>query len=140
MSHSNVDISCSVRSDVRPDPVFFAKAQDVLQRLDAVRHTGDSMHPTKFELEAQKALLRHAIQYGVTFQLNDDHWGRTGYLLLTLFEVGKASMEIDGKRFHFAELIKEDWWVSDEQLGGHGGFLYRDSDGNVIYKRGTRIG
>lgn len=103
-----VETSCSVHSEVRPDPVFFAAAQDLLQELEKARHIGDSMHENKFELEAQRALLRHAIRYRVNFRLNDNHWSRTGYVLLNLFEHGKATMQVDQRRFHFTEVTKED--------------------------------
>ncbi len=132
-----VEVSCSVHSEVRPDPVFFAAAQDLLQELEKARHIGDSKHANKFELEAQRALFRHAIRYRVNFRLNDDHWGRTGFVLLSLFEHAKATMQIDQRRFHFTEVTKEDWIGSNEPLAGYGGFLYRDSTGNVIYKIGT---
>ena len=132
-----VEVSCLVRSEVPPDPVFFAAAQDLLPELEKTPHIGDSMHANKFELEAQKALLRHVIRYRVNFRLNDDHWGRTGFVLLALFERGKATMQVGQRRFHFTELTKEDWIGSNEPLAGYGGFLYRDSTGNVIYKIGT---
>ncbi len=134
-----LEVSCSVESGVSPEPVFFTTAQDLLRGLEGARHIGDSSHPNKFELEAQRALLRHAIRNRVEFRLHDDHWGRTGYVLLSLFEEGKATMQINGKTYRFSELTKEDWREGTDPLASHGGFLYRDSAGVVIYKKWTWI-
>ncbi len=136
---NEVEVSCSVHSDVEPDPVLFAAAPDLLQELEKTRGIGDSTHANRFELEAQRALVRHALRYRINFRLNDDHWGCTGSVLLRLFEQGKATMQVDQRRFQFSELKKEDWSVVHGRRARCGGFLYRDSTGNVVYKLGTWI-
>jgi hypothetical protein len=135
--NDSVEISCPVHSDVAPAPIFFTSAQELLPRLESEHHIGDSRHANKFELQAQRALVRHALLYHVAFRLNDDHWGRTGYVLIKMFEEGKATMQINDKKFHFSDLAKEDWIGSSEPLASYGGFLYRDSTGTVVYKRRT---
>lgn len=134
-----VGVSCTVRSDVNPHPTFFTSAQALLKALEETRHIGDSMHANKYELEAQRALLRHCVRYRTKFRLNDDHWGRTGYALLKLFEEGQATMKIGERAFVFTELTKEEWREGDDPLASHGGFLYRDSSGVLIFKRHTWV-
>ena len=114
----------------QPWAIFVASAHNVLKELEQVRHIGDANHPTNFELEAQKALVRHAIRHHHGIRLNDDHWGYTGKLFLKLFEEGRAAMRGRSRTFRFGDLIKETW-----QEGFHGGFLYRDLEGVVVYKR-----
>jgi hypothetical protein len=137
--NATVEVSCSVHSDVSPTPLFFTSAQDLLEELEKARHIGGPTHANKFELEAQRALARHAIQYRVNLRFNDDHWGRTGYALLTLFEQGKATMQLDNRRFRFSEVSKENWIEGTAPLASYGGFLYRDSEGVVIFKTQTWI-
>ncbi|HEX5221077.1 MAG TPA: hypothetical protein VFZ59_16050 [Verrucomicrobiae bacterium] len=134
-----VEISCVVLSDVTPHPTFFTSAQSLLKALEEVRHIGDSMHANKYELEAQRAILRHCVRYRTNFRLNDDHWGRTGYTLLKLFEEGQAAMKIGERIISFTELTKEEWREGVDPLASHGGFLYRDSAGTLIYKRNTWV-
>jgi hypothetical protein len=117
--------------------VFFTTAQELLQALEGARHVGDSEHPNKLELEAQRSLLRHAIRNRVKFRLHDDQWGRTGYVLLSLFEKDKATMKLDSRTYRFSELTKEEWREGTDPLGSRGGFLYRESSGLVVYKRWT---
>ena len=134
------EVSCSVRGYRTSRVTFYASAQDLLEVLDQTRHFGDSSHPNKFELEAQRALLRHVVRHRVDgFALHDDHWGRTSSVLERLFEQNKAYMEADGKRFTFAELTKEEWSDVTAPLAGEGGFLYRDARGTVIFKQMTWV-
>jgi hypothetical protein len=128
-----------VKSDFNPEPVFSASAQDLLEGLEATRSIGGATHPNKLELEAQRALVRHAIRNHVPFKLHDDHWGRTGYVLIGLFERGKATMEVDGRSYRFSDVTKEDWREGTHPLASQGGFLYRDSAGAVLFKRWTWI-
>jgi len=133
-----LEVSCPVKSDTGPDVTFHASAQDLLEALTKIGHVGDSSHANKLEVEAQKGLLNHAIRYRCRgFQLHDDHWGRTGYALLNLFEAHKATIQVEGKRLTFAEVTREDWKEGTDSLAMHGGHLYRDASGAVIYKRGT---
>jgi len=133
-----IEVSCPVKSDIGPAVTFYASAQDLLEALGQIGHIGDSTHANKLEVEAQKGLLNHVIQYrNRQFQLHDDHWGRTGYALLNLFEDHKATIQVEGKRLTFAEVTKEDWKEGTDFLAMHGGHLYRDANGAVIYKRGT---
>jgi len=134
-----LEVSCSASSEVAPEPVFFVSAQDLLHELEQRRHIGDSGHANRFELEAQKALLRHAIRYRVQFRLHDDHWGATGWALLNLFEEGKATMHLDDRTFQFADVCKEEWRVGTNPLGSRGGFCYRDRTGTIVFKRWTWI-
>ncbi|HEY1123166.1 MAG TPA: hypothetical protein VGE67_16250 [Haloferula sp.] len=133
-----LEVACPVESDTGSPVTFHASAQDLLEALDKIGHVGDSTHPNKLEVEAQKGLLHHVIRYrNRDFQLHDDHWGRTGYALINLFESHKATIEVEGKRHTFADLTKEEWKEGTDSLAMHGGFLYRDASGTVIYKRGT---
>lgn len=132
-----LQLTCSVRSDVNPEPLFSALAQDILVGLEAAQPIGDASHPNTLELEAQRALVRHAIRHGVPFKLHDDHWRRTGYVLVELFDRGKATMEVEGKRFRVSDVTKEDWREGTHPMRSCGGFLYRDSSGIVLFKRWT---
>jgi len=135
-----LEISCNVSHQAGPPVTFRTTTQDLLEALNQTRHFGDSSHPNKFELEAQRALLRHVVRHRVnSFALHDDHWGRTSGVLERLFEQNKASMEADGKRFTFAELTKEEWSDVIHPLAGEGGFLYRDASGTVIFKQMTWV-
>jgi hypothetical protein len=134
-----LEVSCSALSEVEPEPVFYLSAQDFLRELENSRHIGDSEHANRYELDAQKALLRHAIRYRVSMRLHDDHWGRTGWLLLKLFEGGRASMELGSRRIQFSQLTKEEWREGTEPLASQGGFHYRDAEGTVVFRRWTWI-
>lgn len=134
-----VQVSCSLDSGVDTTVLFLATAQDLLRVLEETRHIGDSSHPNRLELEAQRAILAHAIRHHVEFRLHDDHWGKTSYAFVVLFEDGKASMESCGTPYQFSDLTKEDWRVGSDPLASHGGFLYRNALGNVIFKMFTWI-
>lgn len=129
-----ITVSCEISSMLRSDVVVSALAQDLLAMLEETRHIGDSKHPNKLELEAQKGLLRHCIRVKVGFRLHDDHWGRTGWALLRLFEQGKASLGVDDFSFQFSEMVKEEWQEGDDSLAMQGGFSYKTSDGDAVFK------
>lgn len=132
-------VSCEIEASGGSRMVFFAIAQELLRRLEGVRHVGDDSHPNKIELEAQRALLRHAIRYHVKIRLNDDHWAQTSSLLTRLFEEGLATMQIGDRGYRFSEITKEEWREGTQPLAMNGGFLYRDVNGNEIYRRMTWI-
>jgi hypothetical protein len=92
------------------------------------------MHPNKFELEAQRALLRHAIRHRAEFRLQDDHWGRTMWALLKLFEQNEAQIVSGDRCYTIADVEKENWREGTDPMMSHGGILYRDQMGKVIYK------
>ena len=127
-------VSCSIDSGIDSSITVVTTAQKLLKVLDETRHIGDSKHPNKFELEAQRALLRHAIRNRAEFRLNDDHWGRTKWALLTIFDEGEAEFECGDARYKISDVKKEDWREGDEPMMSHGGILYRNSSGDVIYK------
>jgi len=128
-----------VRSMEGDSPVIHVNAEVLRDNLEQIRHFGDSMHANKFEMEAQRALVRHAIRYRVAFELHDDHWGRTGFALVALFEEGLATLETGGLRYKFLELSKESWVEGTDPMAQQGGFLYRDPDGKIILKMWTWI-
>jgi hypothetical protein len=132
-----VNVRCRLSAETGPEVVFLSTAQDLLQQLERMGHVGGPTHPNRLEVEAQCALLRHAMQHRAVFLLNDDHWGRTGYAALALFERSEATVTIDGADYSFSELTKEEWEEGMGPLSGHGGFLYRNNDGVVVYKRST---
>jgi len=134
---THLEVSCAVPSDVSPEPVFHTTARDLLEALRSTQPVGGSTYPTNQELFSQLALLEHAILYRVQVRLHDDRWGRTGCALLHLFEEEKATMTIGSRRLRFSEVSKETWTQESGPLRSHGGFLYRDSDGNVVHKCGT---
>jgi hypothetical protein len=134
-----VKASCFVSSSLGTDVLFITCAQDLLTILEGTRHIGDSSHPNKVELDAQRALLRHAIRHRVDFHLHDDHWGRTGFALVRMFEDGSATLRVDGKDYHWADVIKEEWSDVRGPLVGEGGFLYRDLAETMIYKTMTWV-
>jgi hypothetical protein len=138
-SKAPLEVSCRVHSDVPTEAVFIAAAKDLLKRLDQVPHIGVSPHPAILVLETQRDLLRHAIRFGIPIRLNEDNWRRTGFQLTGLFEEGKATLCVGENRFQFSDISKEDWEVVHGPLCGHGGFLYRDADGRVIFKTQTWI-
>lgn len=134
-----LQVSCTLDSGVGGEVVLETTAQDLLKLLDETRHIGDSSHPNRLELEAQRSLLRHAIRNRVKIRLQDDHWGRTGIALVRLFEDGKATIQSCGNTLQFANLVKENWRFGTNPLGSHGGFLYRDPSGNIVFKTVTWI-
>lgn len=119
-----LEVSCGISSLLDPQPILFALAQDVSARLEVTRHFGGSKHANKFEMEAQRALLRHCLRYRVSFRLNNDHWGTTGSVFVTLFEEGKAEMEVAGVRYRYSQLKKQEWKEGDHPLAMEGGFSY----------------
>ena len=119
--------------------MFSALAGELLEGLEAARPVGGATHPNALELEAQRALVRHAIHHGTRFKLQDDHWGRTGYVFVTLFEQGQATMDINGRNFRFSDVAKENWMEGTQPFASRGGFLYRDAGGVVLFRRRTWI-
>jgi hypothetical protein len=134
-----LEVTCEVSSLVGPAPLFIVSAQKLLAVLEETRHIGDSVHPNRLELEAQRALLRHAIRHRAKFHLRDDHWGRTGFALLKMFEAGDAEIEVGGKRFRFENLTKVDWREGTHPLASHGGFEYHAFSGEMIFKITTWV-
>jgi hypothetical protein len=133
-----VEVSCRVFPEsnlapFEPDAIFFVTAEILQQKLEGAHHVGDAQHPNKLELETQRALVRHAAQHGVGIRLNDDIWRRTSYALIDLFEEGSARMLVDGKRFGFSDVVREEWSDGSQR----GGFLYKNVGGSVIFKRET---
>lgn len=129
-----VIVSCEISSKFTPQLVIFTEAQVLLEVLDQTRHIGDSRHPNKFEIEAQRALLRHFIRVNHDLRLHDDHWGRTGWALLSLFEQGRATIEFEKHRYEFSKVTKVEWQEGDHPLGMEGGFSYVTSEGTTIFK------
>jgi hypothetical protein len=105
-----------------------------LEELEATRRRFE-----RPELEGQRARLRRAIRRRAPFKLHDDPFGLTSYAFVKLFEQGRATMKLGGKNFRFSDLTKEDWREGTAPRAFYGGFLYRDSAGAVIFKRGTWI-
>jgi hypothetical protein len=135
-----LEVSCYVKSDSGVDakPIFFIAAEKLLEELLKIGYIGTSEHANRFEVEAQCALLRHAIHHKVKFQLHDDHWARTSCAVIKLFENGIGRMELNGKSYIFSDVVKEEWQEGDEPLGSRGGFLYKDAE-EVVLKRWTWI-
>ncbi len=129
-----VVLSCEISSMFDVNPVIFVVAQDLLPILEETRHIGDSNHPNKFEMEAQRALVKHVIRHNVNFRLNNDHWGRTGWAFVKLFENGKGEIEFSGKRYRFDQLRKEDWQEGHDSLAMQGGFTYSSNDGQILFR------
>ncbi len=129
-----VIVSCEICSKYTPRLLIITEARSLLEVLDHTRHVGDSSHPNNFEMEAQRALLRHFIRVHHDFRLHDDHWGRTGWALLNLFEQGKATIEVEQKKYLFSDVTKAEWQEGDHPLGMEGGFSYVSSDGTTIFK------
>ncbi len=138
-SKEPVSVSCEVSSKYSGRTVIHTSAQVLLAELEETRHIGDSMHPNKFELEAQRALLRHFIRVHHDFRLHVDHWGRTGWALLKLFEQGRATLECEQARYQFSDLTKTEWQEGDHPLGMQGGFSYLDENGTIVFKTMTWI-
>jgi len=133
-------VSCSVSSLVDPDPTFHVLASALLKGLEKTRHIGDAKHPNRFELDAQRALVRHVTENPrSSIRFHDDNWQRTGFVILDLFEQGEGKLEARGRKYAFAELRKEDWREEPGPLAGHGGFLYRTETGDVIFKIQTWV-
>lgn len=129
-----VKVLCLIDSGGAADVTVQTTAQALLAELEKIRHIGDSMHPNKFEMDAQKALLRHAIRHRIEIRLHDDHWGRTMWALLKLFEEGQAQLLLGDSTYGFSDLIKEDWKEGTKPLMSHGGILYRNEMGEVLFK------
>ena len=132
-----IAITCRIYSDSGEALEVILPANVLLEKLATTRHIGDSEHANRYELEAQRALVRHAIRYRVSWTLRDDHWHRTSYACLELFERGQASLLVADRSFSFHEVRKEEWREGTGSLASHGGFLYRDSAGAVLFKRST---
>jgi hypothetical protein len=114
-----------------------ALASDVLDLLEKTRHVGDSKHANFYEIEAQKALVRHSIRYAINFRLHDDHWGRTGWVMLALFEMCKAKItNIEEEGIEFLQVEKADWRQGTDPLGSCGGFQYSYKS-KLIFKINT---
>ena len=134
-----LEVTCSIRSMVEPGPLVSATAQHLLEALAKTKPVGDASHPNHQELEAQRALLRHAItKRPRNFRLHDDHWHRTGHALLRLFEEGRATMLLHDHRYLFPDVVKAEWQEEGtDSLAVHGGFTYSAKDGTLLFKTVT---
>ncbi|WP_265594276.1 hypothetical protein [Haloferula sp. BvORR071] len=135
-----LQVSCVVESLHGSTPRFFATPEDLIGALEKVGSIGGDDHPNRYEVEAQLALLRHVIRVrNRNFCLNNDHWNRTGWALLTLFEQGQADFQAEaiGPRYRFADLTKENWTRGTEPLAQQGGFSYRTADGMLVFSIST---
>jgi hypothetical protein len=120
------------------DEVTFAMpAPEFLKQLEKTKHTGGADHPNRLELEAQRALIRHAIENKLNRRLNDDLWHETSGAAAQLFEMGVGLLLTPDQAFKFSDLKKKKWTEGTEPLMQRGGFLYKTSDGTEIYSRLT---
>ncbi|MGJ8640576.1 MAG: hypothetical protein ACSHYA_14400 [Opitutaceae bacterium] len=133
----HTDVFCKIDSGISAPIVIRMKARNFQPVIEKVKHIGDSGHANKVEMEAQRALVAHAIRHGVNFELYNDHWGRTGYSLIDQFEKGNAWIEQEEQKIYFSELKKEKWSERDHPMAKHGGFLYKNAQGDVIFKKHT---
>lgn len=132
-------ITCRLHSDSGEALELNLPAGVLLEKLNSIPHVGGAEHANRYELEAQRALIRHALQHRLPWTLRDDHWGRTGYACLELFEQNQGTLVVADRSFAFAELRKEDWREGTASRASRGGFLYRDAAGVVLFKRRTWI-
>ena len=119
-----------------PEVIGFTHPHYLLAKLQQAIPS-PAFPPSKFELEAQKALVEHALRHGVNFKLHNDHSNLTMGAFMELFEEDHAAVEINGQRHLFADLVKEEWSDESSSLRNEGGFLYRDASGRVIFKYST---
>ena len=131
-----LEVTCGIRSLVEPRPLITTTAQHLLEALARTKPVGDASHPNHQELEAQRALLRHAIvNRPRNFRLHDDHWHRTGSALLDLFEKGRATMLLHDHRYLCSDIVKSEWQdEGTDSLNMHGGFTYSSKDGTLLFK------
>lgn len=128
-----IPVSCVVDSLAYPDPTFHTTAQVLLDELENTAHSGDDEHPNRYEMEAQRALLRHAISQCAVIQLHEDHWDKTKWALVELFEKGEAEIEQEGRRYSFSDIEKEKWAVHGNAKTQRGGIQYKNKEGENIF-------
>ncbi|PHS02858.1 MAG: hypothetical protein COA78_20165 [Blastopirellula sp.] len=133
----NATVKCEI-SSIDTDPITIEIiAREFQPIINKAGNVGGKHHANYHEMEAQKALVKHCVVYGVDIELYDDHWGRTGYALIEEFEKGNAWIRNGEHKIYFKELIKEEWKEGNHFLAMQGGILYKDSSGNIIFKKLT---
>lgn len=94
------------------------------------------------ELHDQLSRMAQSQQESLDCKIEERKYAYLRRVMLRLFDAGKAEIIIGNRSYSSAAVKKEHW--SDEKIpghskGGYGGFLYRASDGQVVFKQATWI-
>ncbi len=111
---------------------FAIPAEPLLAALETTKGIGGPGHPNAVELEAQRALIRHALSVPVNRKLNDDHWGRTSEVAGRLFESGIGKILTADAEFRFTDIKRRLWRAGREPQMSRGGYVYLTADGREI--------
>lgn len=132
------EVSCTIAGLEGTSLCLVSDALDFLPKIVEAMPVGSAEHPNGYELAAQRALVRHCIQHRQSLVLCNDHWNRTGWAFLELFEIGKAYAKTpEEAKILFCDLKREEWQTVGSQefpASLMSGFQYFRSDGKVIFK------
>jgi hypothetical protein len=115
---------------------FAIPAAHFLAALEGAKGIGGPNHPNAVELEAQRALIRHAISILINRKLNDDLWQTTSEVAARVFEGGIGVVLSSDGEFRFADINRTRWEIGSGLMAS-GGFAYVTTDGREIYRRQT---
>ena len=116
---------------------FALPADKFLAALEAASGMGGPTHPNKAELEAQRALIRHAISIPLNRKLHDDLWNTTSEVAARLFEAGTGTLLTPDVEYRFDEINRTCWEAGGDPFMRRGGYVYSTRDGQEILRRQT---
>ncbi|WP_037200969.1 hypothetical protein [Rhodopirellula baltica] len=123
---------------VRSGEIGFAMPAPAFQKtLKKTKPTGGTKHPNYLELEAQKALVAHALHHKINFVIHDDLWGRTTMAATKLLEQGVGQLLTPDYEYEYSQIRREEWVEGTEPLMQRGGFSYLNDAGVELYRRWT---
>ncbi len=82
--------------------------------------------------------MEQSIQDSNDCEITEQKHGYLLSVLLNLFDVGDAEL-ICGGHVYSSDMVEKEHWSDGEipghSRGGHGGFLYRSNDGQIVLKQ-----
>ena len=91
---------------VRTGRIAFAIPAPAFQKkLKKTKPTGGTKHPNHLELQAQRALVAHALHHKINFVINDDLWGRTTMAATDLLEQGVGLLLTPDCEYEYSQIL-----------------------------------
>jgi hypothetical protein len=122
--------------------ILCAELQTVLKATRLFLRNVTKTNPARVELLNQVSLMVESIETSEHCKLDELKHGYLRHVFLNLFDAGDAEM-ICGTRTYTNEMLTKENWSSGKipgfSLGGHGGFHYLNSDGQIVFSQATWI-
>lgn len=122
--------------------ILCAELPTVLKATRLFLENVTKTNPARDELLNQISLMVQAIETSEHCKLDELKHGYLRNVFLHLFDAGDAEMICGARTYTSAMLTKENWSsgkIPGVSLGGHGGFRYVDSEGQIVFSQATWI-